>query len=98
MLKLFLAAVVLLNMTAEAVAQPADLTVKYENPIYGANRDQGGPFDNYGARWFDFWSGGRGFAHVPEPTEAKNCLREDLHFCIYLAQFLFAAPKPDARQ
>ena len=97
MLKLFLAALALLSMAVEAVAQPADLTAKYENPLYGISVDQGSRFDNYGARWFDFWRGGRGFAHVPQPTEAKNCLREDLHFCIYLAQFLFAAPKPSAR-
>lgn len=96
MIKAFLAAA-LLNMAAEAVARPPALTVKYENPIYGANRDQGGVFDNYGARWFNFWNDGRGFAHIPEPTEAKNCLRDDLHFCIHLAQFLFAAPKASAR-
>lgn len=71
---------------------PPDFTANYENPIYAGNGERGGPFDNYGARWFEFWKGGAGFAYSPQATEAKNCLNKELYFCIHLAEFVFAVP------
>lgn len=86
-----------LNLIVPIEPGPPNLTIKYENPIYAANYEHGESFDHYGARWFDFWKGGSGFAHIPQPTEAKNCLSVDLHFCVHLAQFVFAAPHPGAK-
>lgn len=79
------------------VARPPDFTARYENPIYASNGEHGGAFDNYGARWFDFWKEGIGFAHSPQATDAKNCLDDTLHSCIHLAEFLFAVPPPGAK-
>lgn len=76
---------------------PPNFSARYESPIYAPNGERGGAFDHYGARWFDFWKDGTGFAHIPGPTEAKNCVRADLHFCISLAEFTFAAPLPEAK-
>lgn len=74
------------------VARPPDFSAKYESPIYAPNGERGGVFDNYGARWFDFWKEDIGFAHSPKPTDARNCLDKTLHFCIHLAEFIFAVP------
>ena len=90
-MKWALAFVMVTGLSASA-AGPPDFSARYENPIYAGNGERGGEFDNYGARWFDFWKDGTGFAHSPYATEAKNCLNDALYFCIHLAEFVFAVP------
>lgn len=101
----WLAVGILLTGLAGASVYPPDFTpvgapdfvASYENPIYAGNGDRGGQFDNYGARWFEFWKSGVGFAFSPQPTEARNCLGKGLYFCIHLAEFVFAVPPKGAR-
>ena len=90
-MKWVLAIAMVTGLPASA-ARPPDFSARYENPIYAGNGERGGEFDNYGARWFDFWKDGTGFAHSPYATEAKNCLNEALYFCIHLAESMFAVP------
>jgi hypothetical protein len=104
MIRLLAALIMIIALSAAAVYPPdftpngpPDFTAKYENPIYAGNGEHGGPFDNYGARWFEFWKDGVGFAFSPQPTEAKNCLNKALYFCIHLAEFVFAMPPKGIR-
>jgi hypothetical protein len=92
MFGLLIAAVAVLGPTPARPAPPA-LSIVYESALYSGGSEIAGPFDNFGARSFDFWRDNYGFGYIPAATEARNCLSPVLHFCIHLAELRFAIPK-----